>query len=51
MTRDCLNPDCDNDVPVIGVCVACANSRYDPEEDGVDIEEYDPNWREKVGNL
>lgn len=49
MSRDCLNPDCENTVNVIGVCVTCANSTYKPKRDGVDVEEYDPNWRKDAG--
>lgn len=33
---DCLNPECDNEVWA-GVCVACANSDYDPCADGLDV--------------
>ena len=33
---ECLNPSCDADVIVIGVCVSCANSNYAPKSDGVD---------------
>lgn len=35
MTERCLNPACETTVPVIGVCLTCANGRYDPRKDGV----------------
>lgn len=37
MTYTCLNPDCEREMPVVGVCVACANSTYKPSRDGMDI--------------
>lgn len=33
----CLNPECENDVDVVGVCVSCANSGYYAREDGAEI--------------
>ena len=38
MTDYCLNPDCDRQVDVIGVCFGCANSYYNPNRDGVDVD-------------
>jgi len=34
--RTCLNPDCKTEVNVIGVCIACANSNWDPTKTGVE---------------
>jgi len=34
--RTCLNPNCDRAVDVIGVCVTCANSDYEPKKEGVE---------------
>ena len=33
--RTCLRPGCTTQMNVIGVCVACANSEYEPKSDGV----------------
>lgn len=41
MSRSCLNPKCDREVPVIGVCIGCANGDYQPKRDGVDVEGYE----------
>jgi hypothetical protein len=37
MTKDrtCLRPGCTETLSVISVCLNCANSDYDPKEDGV----------------
>jgi len=37
----CLNPDCDREMPVVGVCLSCANGRYSPKRDGVQVSEED----------
>ena len=38
MTERCLNPECEEIVDVIGVCVRCANNEYDPRKDGVSLD-------------
>ena len=40
MSDTCANPQCDNEVLVIGVCVSCANSDYKPERDGMEYAGY-----------
>jgi len=38
MSEPCLNARCDNEVPVIGVCFACANSNFDPRKPHYNID-------------
>jgi hypothetical protein len=33
----CINPNCERRTISAGVCFGCANSKYDPEEDGIDV--------------
>lgn len=35
MSRPCANPACGNTVGIIGVCVSCADSNYEPTKHGV----------------
>jgi hypothetical protein len=33
----CLNPNCDTEVTVVGVCLFCANGNYRPHEHAVQV--------------
>lgn len=37
MTEDCLNPNCEREVDVVGVCIPCSHGDYNPSVDGIDI--------------
>jgi len=41
MADICLRPGCTNSVQTIGVCLGCANSDYEPKEDGIQYRDID----------
>lgn len=38
MTDICLNPECDNEMDTIGVCMECVFGTYAPRDDGVEVD-------------
>jgi len=51
MSDTCANPLCSNEVPVIGVCLRCADGGYNPKSHGVEYAGYQLGEGKQTGGV